>query len=247
MKKFAFTCVILTAAWILSACNLALNPVISSSVAGSGNVVVQDVPIGEIDSVMLSGLGDLTIRQGETESLTIEAEDNILPLLETKVTGGVLELSDKPNTSINSSKGIHYTLVVMNLKQVSLTGMGNIAIDALTADALNLVLSGSGDVKMTDLQAGEVNLTLDGLGSIELTGQAESLTMKTMGSGDLKAADLKVKNASITIEGLGNATVQVSDTLEVNISGSGSLKYYGAPKITQEITGLGSIQSLGEK
>ncbi len=247
MKKSAFLVVILTALLLLSACDIPQNQSNSAMGAGSGNVVRQDVPVSGIDSVMLGGIGDLTIRQGETESLTIEAEESVLPYLETNIHAGELVLRTKMNANIHSSTGIHYTLVVKDLRKLEVAGLGDIDFDGLATNSLDLTLSGSGNVKLSDLQAQEITVTLSGLGTIELAGQTESLTMKMKGAGNLKAADLLAKNADIRIDGLGDATVQVADQLDARINGAGSLEYYGEPKITQEVTGLGTIHSLGAR
>ena len=48
---------------------------------GSGNVVKETREARDFDSVSLTGIGALIIQQTGEESLTIEADDNILPLL----------------------------------------------------------------------------------------------------------------------------------------------------------------------
>ena len=78
----------------------ALNTV-TNSVQGSGKIVTKTVEVSNFDSVSLEGSGDVYVEQGQTESLTIEADDNIQPLLETKVSGKELILTTKPNVSIN--------------------------------------------------------------------------------------------------------------------------------------------------
>jgi hypothetical protein len=59
--------------------------------------------------VELSGTGELRIEKTGTESLTISAEDNILPRLTSKVSGDTLILGTKP-TTIVTTKPITYSL-----------------------------------------------------------------------------------------------------------------------------------------
>ncbi len=56
-----------------------------NAINGSGNIITQSIDVSNFDRVSLEGSGDVYIEQGQTESLTIEADDNIQPLLETKV------------------------------------------------------------------------------------------------------------------------------------------------------------------
>lgn len=247
MKKSVFVIVILTVALLLSACNVQISSVDSNVITGSGKVVTQDVAVSGFDRVLMASIGELTITQGETESLRIEAEDNILPVLESTVSNGQLTLSVQSNAAINSRKGIHYTLVVKDLSELELAGMGDVTFDGLTTGSLKLNLSGSGDLKLTGVQAADVRVTLNGMGSVVLSGQADSLDLNVKGSGDIDAGELAVKDARISIAGMGSATVWAADTLNAEISGSGNLKYYGEPAVSQEISGMGDIESLGKK
>lgn len=247
MKKPLILIAILIATLLLSACNLNVNIGNSQAVIGSGNVITREIPVSDFDAVILGGIGDLTITQGDTESLVIEAEDNIFAVLESKVEGGQLVLDSMPNISMTPNKRIRYTLVVKDLSKLELSGLGNVTLDGLTTDRLELNISGSGDMKLRNVQATEVRVNIGGLGSVEISGQAGSLGLDLGGSGDCNAGDLAVRDAEIEISGLGSATVWASDQISVTISGSGDLEYYGSPRISQDISGLGSTHSLGNK
>jgi len=52
-------------------------------------------------------------------------------------------------------------------------------------------------------------------------------------------------DAVVTLSSMGSATVRVSGTLDVTISGSGTVYYIGNPVITSNITGTGSLQKIG--
>jgi hypothetical protein len=45
---------------------------------------------------------------------------------------------------------------------------------------------------------------------------------------------------------LGSATVRVSDLLRADISGGGSVRYYGNPTIDEQVSGLGQVEKLGD-
>jgi hypothetical protein len=247
MKKLILLFVIFTAALALSACGADLHIGSNQVVTGSGKVVTQDVAVSGFTAVTLGGVGELTITQGDTESLSIEAEDNLLAVMENKVSGGTLVLGTKPGVTITPTRPIRYTLAVKDLSKLELAGLGSAKMDGLKTGRLELVLSGSGNLQLKNLDAQDVRATISGLGSMELYGQAASLDLELKGSGNLTAGDLAVKDAKVSITGLGNATIWPASTLDITISGAGNLEYYGSPKITQNITGLGNIKSLGAK
>lgn len=247
MKKIIPLILFLVAALTLSACGMNVHISSNKVVTGSGNVVTQEVSVSGFDAVQLDSIGDLTITQGDTESLNIEAEDNILAVLETKVSGKTLVLGSQDNVTLTPTKPIRYTLTVKDLSSLQLAGLGSVSMDSLKTGQLDLSISGSGNLKLLGLQAETVDVVISGLGSVELTGQASALRLEMDGSGNCRAGELAVRDAEINISGLGNATLWASDSLDIRISGAGNLDYYGSPRVSQEISGLGSIKSLGDK
>ncbi len=71
-------------------------------VVGSGTVVTASRSVSDFHGVSVSGVGQLVLENAGTESLTITADDNILPLLESEVRNGVLMLGPRPNTNLSS-------------------------------------------------------------------------------------------------------------------------------------------------
>ncbi|MCJ7666613.1 MAG: DUF2807 domain-containing protein, partial [Actinobacteria bacterium] len=73
---------------ILIACLISLLLVtavscIGEKIIGSGNVISEDRAVPGFSKISISGSGDLFIEQGDEESITITAEDNLIPLLTT--------------------------------------------------------------------------------------------------------------------------------------------------------------------
>jgi putative autotransporter adhesin-like protein len=192
-----------------------------TTIRGSGTMKTEPRAVGGFTAVDLSGSGHLTIEQTGTESLTIEAEDNILPLLTSDVSNGTLRLGVKDNTSVLPTKTINYRLTVRDLK--------------------NLIVSGSGEVTAASITASKFTVTLSGSGSITLGGTADSQAVTISGSGRYDATKLVSKSAVIDISGNGTAVVMPGDTLDATIGGSGSVEYIGNPSVSQNISGSGSI------
>ena len=238
-----------------------------NSVQGSGNIETQTVDVSNFDQISLEISGDVYVEHGQTESVTVEADDNILPLLETKVTGKELVLSTKPNQGIDPSRKIVYRITVKDLRGISINGSGNFYVRPIQSDTMDLSLGGSGNIEIDDLATGKLSLDLNGSGNItidklaattidssvngsgdiSLAGQAPSQKISFSGSGNYQAGDLKSKTAEINIPGSADVTVWVTDELEANINGSGTVRYYGKPTVDQSGNGSGKIVSLGEK
>ena len=82
---------------VLPACGLTFNLANSNRVNGSGNTASETRDVSGFTEVSLEVPSTLYIEQGDTESLTIEADDNVLELIETEVVGSRLTLGIKPS------------------------------------------------------------------------------------------------------------------------------------------------------
>jgi len=200
--------------WLLAGCGI-------NSVAGSGHVVTESRTVSDFQSIAMDGTGELTIEQTGKESLTITADDNLLPLLTSDVSGTQLRLGTKSNTSVNPTRPIVYKLEVGKLAGISMSGSAVVVANGIVSDRLKI--EGSGSTKMT------------------MSGQAEHQEISFAGSGDYQASELKSKDVKINITGSGKVVVAASEKLDVNITGSGSIEYVGDPSVTQSITGSGSV------
>ena len=204
---------LLTVALLLAACSVT---------RGSGQLASESRPVTGFTKVELSGTGELTIEKTGTESLAISAEDNLLPLLTSEVSGDTLVLGTKRNTEIVTTKPINYALTVKDLTGLTLSGSGNIRVSNLSTTRLTTKISGSG--------------------TITASGTADDQDLDVSGSGRYQADQLASKTVSAGISGSGTASVLVSDALDVRISGSGTLTYTGDPtRVTQDVSGSGKL------
>jgi len=219
-------------------------------VNGSGRIISETRSMSGIEAVSLAGSGDLTLVQGETESLSIEADDNLLPHIKTEVQGGRLTIGfDREDWPVfyRPSQQIRFILTVKDVTALDLSGSGNIKAEALTADHLALTVSGSGDITIGRLDAAELTYILSGSGDADIAGQVTRQDVTIGGSGDYQAGDMESQAAQVDIGGSGNVTLWAQDSLEVSVSGSGSVNYYGSPEVTTDNSGSGDINSLGDK
>jgi Putative auto-transporter adhesin, head GIN domain len=189
---------------------------------GSGRRKAETRKLSGFSKIAISSVGILTITQTGVESLTIEADDNILPLLTSEVTGGQLILGTKPNTSFKTNGQIIYNLTVKDLSFLENSGSTNIVAENIKTPKLIVVLSGSGDMK--------------------ISGKVEHQELSIPGSARYNAVNLDSERAKVTIKGSGGARINVSKTLDVTISGSGSVEYKGSAQVSQKITGSGKVK-----
>ena len=79
--------------------------------------------VNGVKQVSLEGIGNIVLQQGNQESLRIEAEDNIMPHIQSKVEGDKLTITYDTNTPA-PTKDVTYYLTVKDLNSISISGAG---------------------------------------------------------------------------------------------------------------------------
>ncbi|MGQ0678305.1 MAG: GIN domain-containing protein [Actinomycetota bacterium] len=192
-----------------------------TEVVGSGNVVREVRQVTGFRRVDVGGLGELIVEQTGTESLRIEAEDNIVPLLRSDVEGGTLILGLKPGTRIRIGQPIVYRLTVKELDGLEVSGSVSAEVRGLESPSLALELSGAVDVKVA--------------------GRAQQQTVNMSGAGSYDGELLQSRRVTVDLSGTANVVVAAAEFLEVSLSGTGSVFYVGNPSVSQRVSGTGSV------
>jgi hypothetical protein len=193
-----------------------------SGVRGSGVVKTETRSVSGFSSIAFNSEGKVTVQQTGKESLTITAEDNLLPLLESQVTDGTLSIGTVNNADINPTKSIDFAIEVKSLEGFNMTGVGSIEAKGIQGNRLTIGLTGAGDM------------------SIE--GAADSLDLNLEGVGNYDGEGFKTKQATVRSEGVGSAVLNASDRLDISVSGIGTVEYIGSPKVQKSGRGIGHIK-----
>jgi hypothetical protein len=192
------------------------------TVTGNGNVKTEGREVTGFDRISISGIGELIVEQTGEESLTIEAEENLLPLLISEVEDNRLTLGIRRNSSITATKPIVYRLTVGSLRE--LEGAGSVSISATGLDSSDFSYKGSGTVKAV------------------LSGRAEDQTVTMSGTGTLDGRNLAGRTAEVDLSGTGEALVNVTQTLQARASGTATVRYLGDPQVDVRTSGLGKVE-----
>ncbi len=205
--------------------------------------------LGEFSSIVMSAIGKATITQGETSSVKVTGSTDLLDKLNVFVEDGALhvELPESAANVLLKKKTISYEIVAPALDGISLLGAAEIEGDGISGDQLDILLEGAGNITLNDLQVKELNVNIPGVGTTQLSGQAESQTVEISGAGNYNGENLQSATASVEVAGVGKATVWVTETLDVTISGVGGVNYYGEPEVTKSGDGLGKVTAKGPK
>ena len=194
----------------------------ATSSGGSGDVASESRDVSGFDEVELRGVGNLSIRQTGAESLTVKAQEDVLPKIRTEVEdGGRLVIGPEPGASISTSEPIDYELTVEDLHALKVSGAGNVEAEDIDTDELAVAIGGSGDVK--------------------ICGSAGSQEIDISGSGDYRARHLESEEVKVDVGGAGSAVVNASEVLDAKVGGAGSVEYVGDPTVHKDVSGAGEV------
>jgi hypothetical protein len=95
------------------------------------------------------------------------------------------------------------------------------------------------------LDAQDCTFTINSSSRCELTGSAGNTNIEATGSSTMSASGLILKSADVTLESSSRAGIYTNGTLNIDISGSSTLDYYGNPSIGK--TNINSSSRLNHK
>lgn len=188
---------------------------------GGDTITSEQREVRGFTGVELATGGDVEITHTGTESLVVEADADVLPLLTSEVVDGTLVLGVADGETVRTSVPIRYTLTVDDLDAIGVTG--------------------SGGVTVPDVATGDLVVEVAGSGSVETGGTADRQRVRISGSGDYRGSELVSGSVEVEIAGSGDAEVAAEDALDVRISGSGSVTYSGDPTVVQDVAGSGEV------
>lgn len=220
---------------VFAACNKTIN--------GSGHYITDIRTIGAFTAIESDGDFDVILTKDSLFTLSVYGEDNIVPEIKTVISGDQLVLGyNNSNNSIHDN-GVTIYITAPLIEGLNLLGSGSFSSDSTfdpTAATLNI--GGSGNIDF-DVNCSSIITNISGSGSITLHGMTTDAQHTISGSGNIHAFNLPCNTANINISGSGTCEVNVSDLLQVTISGSGDVIYQGNPPIiTTNISGSGHVK-----
>lgn len=212
------------------------------TIGGNGKVTTQIREVESFNSISISGAYDVCLKQGDTQSVVIECDENLLPIIESVVTDSTLVIKNSKN--IIRSKSLKINITVIDVKTIDFSGATELFTDSiLHLNSLKINLSGAGKVDLF-INSNELGANVSGGAELNFKGQTKNLVVSITGAGNIVSDELETEKCTIDISGFGRARINATKELVVNISGAGKVEYKGEPIIKQSITGAGKVKKI---
>ncbi len=192
-----------------------------NGIFGEGPIISETREVNSFHSIRSEIGADIYLTQESPQSLRIEANENLLAIIDTRVVNGQLIIDT--DRSFRSTSRIQVHISAEDFRRITLTGSGSLE-------------------SMNCMELTELDLTITGSADVQFCGSVNELSTTITGSGNIDAYGLEANEVEATITGSGDIKITALESLDVRISGSGSVRYKGNPVVTSDISGSGRIR-----
>jgi hypothetical protein len=222
---------------LISACEFS-----GKRIKGNGRIATEEKNVGSFTGISTSGSIDIIVTDGPTNSLKIEADENLIEYLVVENRNGTVKVYTKEGINLNPVRHIKVYATAPSFSNLDVSGSAKIQSNGkIKGENLHSEVSGSGDI-ILDVDTPTMEADIAGSGSARISGTTKNFSASVSGSGEIRCFDLLSENTEIDIAGSGDAEVYASKTLDVDVSGAGNVKYRGNPSVKQSIAGAGSVR-----
>lgn len=195
-------------------------------IEGSGNVVEEARALSGFRALVINGPADVVMKSGTQERVVVSADDNIVPLITTTVEDGRLEVGVRKDASFRTRNKVRVEVEFTEMGGITIRGSGDVKADRIRGGVFEVVVRGSGDIVVDRVEVNAVALSITGSGDVLIReGRADSVGVVIEGSGDARLAGVESRQGAVRIRGSGDAQVHVTEALQVDIAGSGDVRY----------------------
>jgi Putative auto-transporter adhesin, head GIN domain len=194
---------------------------------GGGDRITETRDVAPYSRLEVDGV-DVKVVPGDGREVRVYAGENVIDRVETASSGGVLEIGVRDRGIVIGSDPL---------------GDARVEVQASALEGVDV--EGSGDVVLEGLDAQALELDLRGAADLEATGSVERLEAWIQGAGDADLSQLDTGTAVVVAEGASDVELNVRDRLRVLVEGAGDVTYRGDPVVESDVHGAGDLRRVG--
>jgi hypothetical protein len=205
---------------------------------------------GPFNSLYFTGAATVRFLQGDRDEVFVEGDSQAQDAVEIGLEGTRLVVRSSGSWKFwrGPQQRTRMVVVAKDLRSIKVSGAANfLAPETLRLTQLQVDISGAAVARFDKLHTERLVFAVSGAGDGYFTGHAQIVTVNITGKGDFYGADLESQQAKVNISGLGKARLWVHKTLDANISGIGTIEYFGTPVVHQKNTGMGRYNERGPR
>ncbi|MGZ6142476.1 MAG: head GIN domain-containing protein [Myxococcales bacterium] len=213
---------------------------VSAAAFGKG----EDRTVPAFSAVHVSAGMRASIEIGPQRPVHIEASEALLPLIETVVEEGTLQVRFKDHHGFfHDSEGVKLTIRTPELHEVGASG-GSIVRAAFTrGQHSGIEASGGSEIRARGIDAGEFEAQASGGSILNLEGNADKVSLQLSGGSQLHGRDLSARDADVHGSGGSEVELKASGSIRGSLSGGSQLHVTGGASTRVATSGGSEVSS----
>jgi hypothetical protein len=193
---------------------------------GNGKVIALTRDLPFFNAIEAGGAINLTLIQSDRHQVIIETDENLVEMVETRVSNGTLRLNA---SGIRKPTKLELTVLFKDLNLLDISGAVKVKSEGpLSSEMLTLKSSGASTVYL-DLVADKLQTILSGASKMTLTGSADNHLIDLSGATKLVAGSLQTITTTVNASGASDALINAKEMLTINTSGVAKVRYDKEP------------------
>lgn len=203
--------------------------------------IKQDRTVGAFSKIKVQSAIKLIITIGNTNKVTVEAEEKVIDKITTEVKNDELKVYSKEGYQTEKYVVVHIT--VPSLSAIHASGASFVeATTPIPSKSLKIDISGASSLKL-DIKTDDLSLMLSGASVASFSGSASRLSASVSGASSLKAAELASNTVEVSVSGASSAKINAKEVLKATANGASSIRYSGDPKDKSvDVSGASSVK-----
>lgn len=226
-------------------------------ITGSPNLVTKEFDFSDFSEVEIGSAFEIDIVQSDTSSITITLNENLFEYLDISQSGETLRILMETDQNYRHATR-SATITIPRLRTLKLLGAVQAKVTGFSTDqAMDFLVVGASTLELVNVEAGHTRFDITGAGravgsikmddgdfevsaasTIELEGESTHMELSVIAASTARLENFSVKTAEVRVIAASNAAVEVSDRLDIEVTGASRLVYGGDAS-------LGSIEVSG--
>jgi len=217
-RRLFFVLLICTTAVLATACDAQIS--LGGGESGSGDFVMQSYDLTGFDELEISGSFDAVVEIGDTYSIEVLVDDNLLDYVDVRVRGDELKVGLESGVSTRNGT-FEVNISMPEMVALSVSGASDVVVDGIDEDELELDISGSTDVL--------------------IEGESKNVVLDASGSSDVDIRLAGVDEVIVDLSGASSAAFSSANTVNGELSGASDLWVPSSAVVSVETSGASDV------
>jgi hypothetical protein len=200
-----------------------------AQIDGNGKVVKEERNLTGFRAIAVQNAINLTISQGSAEKVTVETDENLLPYLNTVVSGGELRISVKGN--VNDAKVMNVYVTVKQLNELEVSSAAKVKSSGKIETGEMKIASSSGSAVTIELACSNLKINMSSGSAVVVSGSAQFISANGSSGSALVTSDMNAEKGELDASSGAAMVVKLTKEVKARASSGAGISVTGNPAI----------------